>query len=182
MPRSSGRSRAAAGTPGVGVRRALEWNHRAIKCVAFDPGLQKLAGGGLDGTVTLWDAVGGKLLRASGALVYAFARQSGSVASVAFPTGQMLASGADDGTENLWSTTDGKLLRTFHGPRGEVVSVTFDPTGHILARASADGTVILWDILDGTVPRLFEKHFSRFRVSALSQTDVCWPSAVSTIP
>jgi WD40 repeat protein len=63
MPRSSGRSRAAAGTPGVGVRRALEWNHRAIKCVAFDPGLQKLAGGGLDGTVTLWDTVGGKLLR-----------------------------------------------------------------------------------------------------------------------
>ena len=57
MPRSSGRSRAAAGTPGVGVRRALEWNHRAIKCVAFDSELQKLAGGGLDGTVKLWDIV-----------------------------------------------------------------------------------------------------------------------------
>ena len=63
MPRTSGRSRAGGGVPlGVGVRRALEWNHRAIKCVAFDPALQKLAGGGLDGTVTLWDTADGKLL------------------------------------------------------------------------------------------------------------------------
>jgi WD40 repeat protein len=45
------------------VVRALDWNHRAVKCVAFDPGLGKLAGGCLDGTVSLWDTIEGKLLR-----------------------------------------------------------------------------------------------------------------------
>jgi hypothetical protein len=56
----------SGGQRGVGGRigtRALEWNHRAIKCVAFDHALQQLAGGGLDGTVMLWDTVEGKLLR-----------------------------------------------------------------------------------------------------------------------
>ena len=111
MPRSSGRSRAAAGTPGVGVRRALEWNHRAIKCVAFDPGLQKLAGGGLDGTVTLWDTVGGKLLRTFEWRRSQFEWQRSEVASVAFdPAGRRLASGSDNGTVNLWDTASGALL------------------------------------------------------------------------
>ena len=63
MPRRSGRSRAASAPPGVGLIRALEWNHRAIKCVAFDPTLRQLAGGGLDGTVALWDTIEGKLVR-----------------------------------------------------------------------------------------------------------------------
>src|SRR5260370_20462618 len=63
MPRRSGGPRAASVPPGVGVVRALDWNHRAVKCVAFDPGLGKLAGGSLDGTVSLWDTTEGKLLR-----------------------------------------------------------------------------------------------------------------------
>jgi hypothetical protein len=59
----SGRPRAASVPPGVGLLRALEWNHRAIKCVAFDPELHKLAGGGLDGTVAVWDTANGRVLR-----------------------------------------------------------------------------------------------------------------------
>ena len=44
MPRRSGGPRAVSVPPGVGVVSALDWNHRAVKCVAFDPGLGKLAG------------------------------------------------------------------------------------------------------------------------------------------
>src|SRR6516164_6983645 len=85
MPARTRRSRAAGGVPpGVGLRRALEWNHRAIKCVAFDPGLQKLAGGGLDGTITLWDTVEGKLLRTFEWRRTQFEWQRSEVASVAF--------------------------------------------------------------------------------------------------
>ena len=81
---SSGRPRAVSVPPGVGLLRALEWNHRAIKCVAFDPGLHKLAGGGLDGTVTVWDTANGRLLRTFERRRSTFEWQRSEVASVAF--------------------------------------------------------------------------------------------------
>ena len=137
MPRSTGGSRAAAGAPpGVGVRRALEWNHRAIKCVAFDPGLQKLAGGSLNGTVTLWDTVDGKLLRTFEWRRNQFEWQRSEVASVAFdPAGRRLASGSANGTVNLWDTASGELIYAFSRHSGNVASVAFHPTGQLLPAA-----------------------------------------------
>jgi WD40 repeat protein len=91
MPMRSGRPRAASVPPGVGLLRALEWSHRAIKCVAFDPGLHKLAGGGLDGAVTVWDTTNGRLLRTFERRRSTFEWQRSEVASVAFdPAGRML--------------------------------------------------------------------------------------------
>ena len=157
MPRTSGRSRAGGGIPpGVGLRRALEWNHRAIKCVAFDPGLQKLAGGGLDGTVTLWDTVDGKLLHTFEWRRSAFEWQRGEVASVAFdPAGRKLASGSANGTVNLWDTASGELLYAFPRQSGSIASVAFHPTEHLLASGADDGTVNLWNTTDGKLLRTF---------------------------
>jgi class 3 adenylate cyclase/GTPase SAR1 family protein len=157
MPRSSGRARAAAGVPpGVGVRRALEWNHRAIKCVAFDPALLKLAGGGLDGTVALWDTVEGRLLRTLEWRRSSFEWQRGEVASLAFdPAGRRLASGSTNGAVNLWDTASGELLYAFPRQSGSVASVAFHPTGHMLASGANDGTVNLWNATDGKLLRTF---------------------------
>jgi len=157
MPRSSGRVRAASGVPpGVGVRRALEWNHRAVKCVAFDPALQKLAGGGLDGTVTLWDTVEGRLLRTFEWRRGAFEWQRSEVASLAFdPAGRKLASGSTNGAVNLWDTASGEFLYAFPRQSGSVASVAFHPTGHMLASAADDGTVNLWNATDGKLLRTF---------------------------
>ncbi len=146
----------AGGPPGVGLRRALEWNHRAIKCVAFDPGLQRLAGGGLDGTVTLWDTVDGKLLRTFEWRRSQFEWQRSEVASVAFdPVGRRLASGSANGTVNLWDTASGELLYAFPRQSGGVASVAFHPTGNMLASGANDGTVNLWNTADGKLLRTF---------------------------
>jgi WD40 repeat protein len=156
MPRKGGRSRAASGSPGVQVLQALEWNHRAIKCVAFDQGLRKLAGGNLDGTVTLWDTVDGKLLHTFQWLRSAFEWQRSEVASVAFdPAGRMLASGSANGTVNLWDTPSGELLHALPAQGGRVASVVFHPTEHMLASGADDGTVNLWDTTDGKLLRTF---------------------------
>jgi WD40 repeat protein/class 3 adenylate cyclase len=157
MPRTSGRSRAASGVPpGVGLRRALEWNHRAIKCVAFDPGLQKLASGGLDGAVTLWDTVDGKLLRTFEWRRSPFEWQRSEVASVAFdPAGRKLASGSANGTVNLWDTANGELLYAFPRQSGSIASVAFHPTEHMLASGANDGTINLWNTTDGKLLRTF---------------------------
>src|SRR6516165_4850818 len=157
MPRTSGRSRAGGGVPlGVGVRRALEWNHRAIKCVAFDPALQKLAGGGLDGTVTLWNTADGKLLRMFEWRRSAFEWQRSEIASVAFdPAGRRLASGSANGAVHLWDTASGELLYAFPRQSGSIASVAFHPTGHMLASGADDGTVNLWNATDGKLLRTF---------------------------
>jgi WD40 repeat protein len=98
------------------VVRALDWNHRAVKCVAFDPGLGKLAGGSLDGTVSLWDATEGKLLRTFEWRRNPFEWQRSEVASVAFdPAGRLLASGSANGTVHLWDTDSGELPARLHG-------------------------------------------------------------------
>jgi class 3 adenylate cyclase len=152
----SGTPRAASVSPGVGLRRALEWKHRAIKCVAFDPALQKLAGGGLNGTVTLWDTVEGKVLRTFEWRRSPFESQRSEVASVAFdPSGRRLASGSANGTVNLWDTASGELLYAFPRQSGNVASVAFHPTGHMLASGADDGTVNLWNTTDGKLLRTF---------------------------
>src|SRR5215469_14251050 len=157
MPRTSGRSRPGGGVPpGVGLRRALEWNHRAIKCVAFDPALQKLAGGGLDGTVTLWDTADGKLLHTFEWRRSAFEWQRGEVASVAFDrAGRTLASGSANGSVNLWDTATGELLYALPRQSGSVASVAFHPTEQLLASGANDGTVNLWNTADGKLLRTF---------------------------
>jgi class 3 adenylate cyclase/GTPase SAR1 family protein len=156
MPMRSRKPRAASVRPGVGLLHALEWNHRAIKCVAFDPGLHKLAGGGLDGTVTVWDTANGRLLRTFERRRSPFEWQRSEVASVAFdPAGGMLASGSTNGAVNVWDTTSGELLHSFPGEGGSVASVAFHPTERMLASGADDGGVYLWDTTDGKLLRTF---------------------------
>jgi class 3 adenylate cyclase len=195
MPRNSGRPRAASLPPGVEQRRALEWNHRAIKCVAFDTGLQKLAGGGLDGTVALWDAVAGKLLRTFQWRRSTFEWQRSEVTSVAFdPAGGKLASGSANGAVNLWDTVSGELLRAFPGQGGNVASVAFHPTGRMLASGGDDGTVNLWDTTDGKLLRTFRGPRGEVvsvifdptgRILARGSTDgtvILWDTISGTVP
>ena len=156
MSMRSGRPRAASVPPGVGLRRALEWKHRAIKCVAFDPALQKLAGGSLDGTVTLWDTTEGRVLRTFEWRRSPFEWQRSEIASVAFdPAGRKLASGSANGTVNLWDTASGELLYAFPRQSGSIASVAFHPTGQMLASGADDGTVNLWNTTDGKLLRTF---------------------------
>lgn len=157
MPKRRGTSQASAGVPpGVGLRHASEWNHRAIGCVAFDPGLQKIAGGGFDGNVSVWDTIDGKLVRTLEWRRSPFEWQRSEVASVAFdPAGQRLASGSANGAVNLWNAISGDLLYALPRQSGRVASVAFHPTGHLLASGANDGTVNLWNAIDGKLLRTF---------------------------
>src|SRR5215470_1462103 len=156
MPKRSGRSRAASASPGVGLVRALEWNHRAIKCVAFDPTLRQLAGGGLDGTVALWDTIEGKLVRTFERRRSPFEWQCNEIASVAFDAaGRVLAGGGVNGAVNVWDTGTGALIHTLPSQGGPIGSLGFHPTENILASGSAYGSVNVWDTTDGKLLRTF---------------------------
>jgi WD40 repeat protein len=122
------------GSERVVVRNAHDG---ALTAIAWSRG-GRIATGGRDNAVSLFDPVGQRLgdpLRG----------HESDVMTVAFaPDGGLLASGSRDGSVRLWDR-DG---RQFGGPLnpeiGEVLSVAFNPDGILLAVAGGEGAVRLW--------------------------------------
>ena len=114
-----------------------------VLSVAFSPDGWRLASGGEDNTVKIWDSATGKEL-------FPLKGHEGRVTSVAFsPDGQRLASASADHTVKIWDSATGKELLALKGHGEVVTSVTFSPDGQRLATASSDKTVKVWDSTTG---------------------------------
>ena len=117
----------------------------SVYSVSFSPDGQMLASGSSDGTIRLWDAKMGHLLRT-------LTGHTPWVLSVSFSSdGQTLASGGGD-TVRLWNTNTGRHLQTIRDQFG-VSSVSFRPGGQTLATYGSDGTIRLWDAKTGRLLR-----------------------------
>jgi WD40 repeat protein len=97
----------------------------------------------MDGTVRVWDASGGSLLRTLGApgdKVYAVAPS---------PDGRWALSGAKSHALRLWDLASGDCSRVLEGHEGVVRGVAFLPDGRWALSASEDKTVRLWELATG---------------------------------
>jgi serine/threonine protein kinase/Tol biopolymer transport system component len=119
----------------------LSGDNLPVQCVAWSPDSRRLASGGNNEMIKIWDARAGTLsLRLQG--------HTDFVQSVAWsPDGFSLASASADEKIFIWDALQGGSPQyTLTGHTDTVYSVAWSPNGRQIASASADKTVRVWDV------------------------------------
>jgi serine/threonine protein kinase len=106
--------------------------------VAWSPDGKRIASGGIDHTVQVWNAT-------DGSSAFTYKGHSSSVNAVAWsPNGKWIASGSDDMTVQVWNAIDGSSAFTYSGHSNRVNAVAWSPDGTWIASGSDDTTVQVW--------------------------------------
>jgi WD40 repeat protein/serine/threonine protein kinase len=127
----------------------LQGHTNRLTSLAFSSVDKRLASGGDDGTVKVWDGRTGQEL-----LTLPHAQPVGSVAFSS--NGKFLASGGRNGTVKIWDSSTGHLLQTLLGHQAKVTSLAFSPNGEWLASGAED--VRVWATNSGRNLHNFTGH------------------------
>ena len=131
-------------------RTAKNLQRSVFHALAVSPAGDRIAAGGTDRDLTIWDVASGQLLATLPAHPH-------WVQACRFSAdGRFLATVCRDGVVRVFDATTGALLDKLVGHVGRVWDVDFEPDGRLVT-AGADGTLRRWDGGAGS-PAAFVRH------------------------
>lgn len=125
-----------------------------MNAVVFAANGTRIAAGGHDGFLWLWD-------RASGALKGKLSGHERGITQLAVsPDGKRILSAGIDRTVRLWDAEQEAEIAVYRHHDAQVYAVAFLPDGRRAVSAGRNGIVAVWSLADGKVEREIKAHES----------------------
>jgi serine/threonine protein kinase len=132
--------------------RAIGGGNDHTKTLAFSPDGRRLATGGDDQKIKIWDVGTGELIRTQ-------TEHTDEIYAVTYSAdGHWMASGSEDETIKIWEANSGMLMRTLTGHTKGVYAVAFSPDGRWMASGSGDRTIKVWEVGTGKLVQTLAGH------------------------
>jgi WD40 repeat protein len=126
-----------------------------LSTLAWSPDGQRIASGGMDRAVQVWDAQ-------TGNVICTYREHTSNIIGVAWsPDGKHLASAGSyhDATVRVWDASTGNTLVTYRGHPHFLHAVAWSPDGQRIASVGgAEHGVQVWDAFSGSVLSTYRGH------------------------
>ena len=160
QPTASGISGSKAGS--WSCVQTLTGHSSWITAAAIAPSGDRLASGGLDDKIRLWNYNTGELL-------HTLKGHQRAVNCLAIsPDGQLLASGSDDATIKIWHLPTGNPLFNLVGHTRDVSALAISRDSKVLVSGGGDRTVCLWDLSRGELILTYSEAAGMIKAIALT--------------